>query len=267
MVKIPPKGKEPFYNYSTQKLFDVAHRKFRHAVSFFDLIQEGDRVIIAMSGGVDSTMLFLFMTSRRNWWHGKIDIIPVHISSGFNFDRTILKKIGDICEANGYPLHVEYRDIQSKAFAEDARFKPCFICSRMRRKALFETAEIMGANKVALGHHRDDVVETFFLNMMYSRELSAIVPLQELFQGKYHLIRPMFLIEEVYLKTYAKRRSLPKFKRICPADGHTRRDYVRTILNDMYDSDIKIKKNLFRSLFRPKEKYLLERYNELLKKL
>jgi len=137
----------------------------------------------------------------------------------------------------------------------------------MRRKALFETAEILGANKVALGHHRDDVIETFFLNMMFSRELSTIVPNQELFQGKYRIIRPMFLIDKIYINAYCQKMHIPYVKSVCPMDKTSKREFVRLFCEHLYRQEPKAKKNIFRALFKPKNDYLLAQYSDLLSQI
>ncbi|MFP4459406.1 MAG: ATP-binding protein [Candidatus Zixiibacteriota bacterium] len=257
-----------FDNFSTKKLITISLRKLRHAVHYFGLLEDGDRVVIALSGGLDSTMLFYLLTHpKNNWMLRDIKFYPLHIDSGFRMDEHVWSRIAELCRRRNTELLIEKRDIESKAFADDAPFNPCFICSRMRRKAIFETAELLGANKVALGHHRDDVIETFFLNICFSREMAAIIPKQELFQGKYHLIRPFFLTDKTILETLSKRLAFPEAPKSCPMDGKSRREMIREYLKMLYTEDKNIKKNIFRSLFKPKHDYLLEKYSDLLSSL
>jgi tRNA 2-thiocytidine biosynthesis protein TtcA len=254
-----------FNNYSTNKLFKIITRKVRHAVHFFEMLEDGDRVVIALSGGVDSLCLLLFLTdSKNNWMQKDIAFFPVHISPGLSEDQKVWQRVSEICRDHNQELLIEERDIINKAFDDDAPFKPCFICSRMRRKALLETAELLGANKIALGHHKDDVIETLFLNMCFSCEISAFMPVQELFKGKFHLIRPMYLTDKALLDAFAQKRSLPSIGKVCPMEGKSHRDILRKHIRELYKVDRNIKKNIFRSLFRPKTDYLPAKYSEIL---
>jgi tRNA 2-thiocytidine biosynthesis protein TtcA len=250
----------PFKNYSTSKLLSICSRKLNKAVEVFGLIDSGDRIVGAISGGVDSIVMLYLIEYAKRRWQVNFDFIPVHIDQGYAKDNEKWQQIAELCDNLGFELRIERRDIAHRAFRKDAGKNPCFICSRLRRKSLFEMAELYGANKVMLGHHFDDVIETFFLNVMYSREISAMLPKQSLFNGTYHIIRPMYLIDKIYLNTIATRLSLPSISKSCPLDGKTRRSTIQRMLQDVYSDNIKIKKNIFRSLFRPKTKYLLADY-------
>ncbi len=254
----------PFPNFSYKKLHTVSLRKVRHAVHYFNMLEPGDRVIVGVSGGVDSLALLSLFGSHKNNWMEQIEIIPLHIAAGFPTKPDELNRLKDYCDRLGLPLRIEYRDIESKAFAENAPFNPCFICSRMRRKALFETAELMGATKVALGHHMDDLIETFFINLIYGRELAGFMAKQELFAGKYHIIRPMFLLEKAHIEGLHTKRPFPVLSKICPLDGSTKRDRVRMLLKSIYSENPKLKKNIFKALFHVKHEYLLENFKDLL---
>ncbi len=255
----------PFPEFSYKKLFDLALRKMRQGVHYFDMISPGDRIIIGISGGMDSLALLSLFGSNKNNWTEMIEIIPLHIAAGFDSESSEIALMKDFCERLGYPLRIEYRDIESKAFAEDAPFNPCFICSRMRRKAIFETAELMGVTKVALGHHQDDLIETFFINLLFGRELAGFRPKQELFGGKYHIIRPMFLLEKKYVEGLHAKRPMPILSKSCPADGDTKRDSVRILLENIYRENPKSKKNILRALFHVKNDYLMADYKDFLK--
>ena len=242
-------------------------RRIRRTVLTLKMIEPGDRVMIAVSGGADSLTMSWLLLHRKNQWLKYVNFFPVHIEQGYSATPAALDPLKEFFDSLGHPLRIEYRNIAGKVFGGYRPFKPCFTCSRLRRKALFETAEAIGTHKIALAHHRDDVIESFLMGIFFSREIATMMPVQPLFQGRYHIVRPLYTSDEDFVKLFAKRMGFPVMKAQCPYSGNTERQFMKDLLEQIYHHNPKIKLNIFRSLFYPKEDYLLGKYQDILKLL
>jgi tRNA 2-thiocytidine biosynthesis protein TtcA len=155
----------------------------------------------------------------------------------------------------------EFRVIESnigpKAHGAQNRENPCFLCSRLRRKLLFQTAEEMGCNRMAFGHHKDDLIETFFLNVFYGASISTMVPVQDFFGGKLTVIRPFYLVDEALIRRYAQLMDWPEISLDCPTAGSSKRGEIKDMLKHFYKSNRKIKGNIFHALQNVNAEYLL----------
>lgn len=250
-------------NLSATKQKTVLLRSVKRAIGRFHLLDDGDRVLIALSGGRDSLVLLDILSDRSAWWSRTVEFIAIYVDSGFgtDTDKTKLDGMRDFAAVRGIELHIaEHHEIASISFGEDRPQNPCFICSRLRRKALLENAERLGANKIALGHHREDVLETFLINAFFGRQIAAIRPNQPLFDGKFRLIRPLFLAQESQVKAYASVFAFPDLSSKCPMDGNTKRQYVKELLRRLESENPGLQRDLFRALFHPKPDYLLGDY-------
>jgi len=225
------------------------------AIHQYGLIQEGDRILVGVSGGKDSLSLLHLLHERRKRVQTHYELIPVHIELGFDPERADLLK--DFFVAEGLPYHIEFTDIGKRANSSENRENPCFLCSWERRKRLFQLANRLKCNKVALGHHKDDLIETLLLNIFYSGEISTMVPIQTLFKGKITLIRPLALIEEKKIERFAKEMGLPFGPSGCPSSGRTKRKEVKELIETLGKKNRKVKGNIFRSLSNIKLDYLL----------
>jgi tRNA 2-thiocytidine biosynthesis protein TtcA len=156
----------------------------------------------------------------------------------------------------GYDFVLKKTQIGPLAQSDHNRENPCFLCARLRRKVFFETAEELGCNKVALGHNKDDIIETFLLNTFYCGEISTMVPRQVLFGGKLAIIRPLALVEEAKARSYAGLRNFPMVNDGCPTRGTTRRGEIKKLLGELDKTDRRIKKNIFAALSNVKGEYL-----------
>jgi tRNA 2-thiocytidine biosynthesis protein TtcA len=225
------------------------------AIHRFGLIEDGDRILVGVSGGKDSLTLLHLLNERRKRVPIRYELIPVHIDLGFNSGRTEILK--DFFESRGLSYQIEFTDIGKRANSSENRENPCFLCSWERRKRLFYLAQHFKCNKIALGHHQDDIIETFLLNIFYSAEISTMLPLQTLFKGKITLIRPLALIEENKIERFAKEMSLPFGPGGCPVSGKTKRKEVKELIETLAKKNRKIRGNIFRSLSNIKMEYLL----------
>jgi tRNA 2-thiocytidine biosynthesis protein TtcA len=157
---------------------------------------------------------------------------------------------------NGYNYIMEKSDIGPLAHSDYNKKNPCFLCSRLRRKRIFEIAAETGCTKIAFAHHRDDIIETLLINMFYAREISTMVPDQSIFGGELHIIRPLSYIGEDLVKKYARERQFPAIENLCPTSKVSRRTYVKNLLAELERDNKDIRDNIFRSMQRVKMDYL-----------
>ncbi|MCK5738983.1 tRNA 2-thiocytidine(32) synthetase TtcA, partial [bacterium] len=146
--------------------------------------------------------------------------------------------------------------IGPQAHGAKNRKNPCFLCARLRRQRLFEIAVSHNATKIALGHHKDDIIETFMLNILFSREVSTMLPKQDFFGGKFQIIRPLAYLDESQLKKYHREIGFPVFESGGPTDGHAKREYVKGLLHQMEHDYRGIKKNIYKAIKNVNLEYL-----------
>jgi tRNA 2-thiocytidine biosynthesis protein TtcA len=225
------------------------------AIHGYSLIQEGDRILVGVSGGKDSLTLLHLLHERSKRVPVHYELMPVYIDLGFSSGKAdILKKFFG---TKGLPYHIEFTDIGRRANSSENRENPCFLCSWERRKRLFHLAQRFKCNKIALGHHKDDIIETLLLNIFYSAEISTMLPLQSLFKGKITLIRPLALLEEKKIERFAREMKLPFGPSGCPSSGKTKRKVVKDLIEALSKKDRRVKGNIFRALSNVKLDYTL----------
>jgi tRNA 2-thiocytidine biosynthesis protein TtcA len=161
------------------------------------------------------------------------------------------------CREHGVALHVERTRNGPLAHSDDNRENPCFLCARMRRQRIFETADTLGCNKIALGHHQDDLIETFLMNILYAGETSTMRPCQPFFEGRFTVIRPLALTPEATIRRFAREAQLPAITNPCPSADRSKRRQVKRMLEDLYRGNRKIRGNLFRAMGNVRPDYLL----------
>lgn len=220
------------------------------------MLQNGDRILVAVSGGADSLTMMWMLVERLPRIPISFELFPVHIDPGFEggFSES-LKAYSANC---GLTLRIERTDYGILGHSEINRENPCFLCSRLRRKRLFEIADELGCNKLALGHNKDDIIETLFLNICYAGEISTMVPSQTFFKGRFTVIRPLAYADEDLIRAFADEQGFPEFVNPCPSANHSKRQEIKTVLKQLYRSNGKIKGNIFRAMSRVKLDYLLK---------
>jgi len=225
------------------------------AIHRYGLIQEGDRILVGVSGGKDSLTLLHLLHERSKRVPIHYELFPVYIYLGFDSEQAEILK--NFFETKGLPYHIEFTDIGRRANSPENRENPCFLCSWERRKCLFHLADRFKCNKIALGHHQDDIIETLLLNIFYSAEISTMVPLQALFKGKITLIRPLALLEEKKIERFAREMGLPFGPSGCPSSGKTKRKVVKDLIEALSKKNRRVKGNIFRALSNIKLDYTL----------
>ncbi|MCF8069740.1 MAG: tRNA 2-thiocytidine(32) synthetase TtcA [Desulfobacterales bacterium] len=219
------------------------------------MVADGDRLAVGLSGGKDSMALMWMLTERLNRIPVKYKLFPIYIDPGF--EPGFSRDLAGYCEKQGYNLHIEYTDYGIVSNGPENRENPCFLCSRLRRKRLFEITHELGCKKLALGHHKDDLIETLFLNIFYSGEISTMVPVQSFFNGEIKIIRPLALSDEESIGKLAAEQDLPIFSNSCPESGISKRKEIKGLLQQLYRSNKKIKGNIFRAMNHVNLEYLL----------
>jgi tRNA 2-thiocytidine biosynthesis protein TtcA len=220
------------------------------------MLHDGDRIVVGVSGGADSLTLMWMLAERLPRIPISFELFPVYVDPGFEggFSESLKTYTADF----GLPIRVEHTDYGLLGHSTVNRENPCFLCSRLRRKRLFEIADELGCNKLALGHNKDDIIETFFLNICYAGEISTMVPSQTFFKGKFSVIRPLAYADENLIRAFAGEQRFPEFVNPCPSASHSKRREIKAVLNQLYRSNKKIKGNIFRAMSRVKLDYLLK---------
>lgn len=192
----------------------------RRAVDHYHMIEEGDRIAVGVSGGKDSLTLLTALAGLRRFYPKKFEVVAITLEMGY--DDMDFSPVQALCDE----LEVEYIRIptQIKQIVFDIRKEenPCSLCAKLRRGALHEAALQAGCKKVALGHHFDDVVETYMLSLIYEGRISCFKPVTYLDRVGVTLIRPLIYTPEHYIRSFATRNNLPIVHNPCPADGNSR---------------------------------------------
>ena len=216
------------------------------AIHRYGLIQDGDRILVGVSGGKDSLTMLTLLHERAKRVPIRYELIPVHIDLGFHPGR--LEGLKNFFEEKSLTYHIEKTDIGRLAHSPENRENPCFLCAWERRKRIFHIAHRLHCHKIALGHHKDDIIETFLLNILYSAEISTMLPVQTLFKGKMTIIRPMVLLEEKQIERFSQEKGLPVSPSDCPSSGKTKRREVKDLIQSLEKTNHRIKGNIFHSL-------------------
>lgn len=220
------------------------------------MIEDGDHILVSVSGGKDSMALLWLLQSRIRRIPISYKLTAVHIDPGFGGNSA--DALNKFLSEHDFDYRIVKSDIGPKAHGPENGENPCFLCSRLRRKLLFENAKSLGCNRVAMGHHKDDIIETLFLNMFYGASISTMRPVQDLFGGELTIIRPLFLVEEDLLRRYGNKMNWPRVNIECPTAGRSKREAIKTMLNGFYRKNRKIKGNIFHALQNVNTEYLFQ---------
>lgn len=200
----------------------------RKAIENYNMIDEGDKIAVALSGGKDSITLLMGLKALQRFFPKKFELIAISINPGFEFFNSEFLK--DTCSKIG----VEYFEMEShiKEIVFDIRKEksPCSLCANLRRGMLNSVAIEQGCNKLALGHNEDDVLETFFLNMLYAGNLSTFAPVSYMDRSKITLIRPLIYAPEKEIRKFIKRNGIEVMPKNCPMDGASKREDMKEML-------------------------------------
>ena len=225
----------------------------RKAIEKYKLINNGDKIAVGVSGGKDSLVLLKALAEFKKFGIYNYEIIAVTIdiySGRENYD-----KLKEFCNNLGVELVVEKTDIQDIVFNVRKESNPCSLCAKMRRGALNAVCNRLGFNKLALAHHMQDVVTTFFMSLFYEGRLSTMMPISYMSLSNITLIRPLYLTEEHKIINASK--SMPILKSKCPADNNSKRKEIKELVNRLEKEIPNSKKRIENAILSP------ERYNLL----
>ena len=192
------------------------------------MIAPGDKIAVGVSAGKDSLTLLCAMAELRRFYPIPFELVAVTIDMGF--EGTDFSPIAKLCETLDVPYHVIPTEISHIIFDVRKEKNPCSLCAKMRRGALHNAAKVLGCNVVALGHHFDDAVETFMLNLFFEGRIGCFSPVTYLSRTDLKLIRPMLYMPEKDVRYFANKVELPVVKSSCPADGNTQREEMKQLL-------------------------------------
>lgn len=203
----------------------------RKTILQYQMIEEGDRVAVGLSGGKDSSTLLYILAHLQKQLPFHFEIIPISLSLGFeDFDISPLKKF---VNSLGLELYIKDTNISQIVFDYRQEKNPCSLCANLRRGILFEYAASLNCNKIAYGHHLDDGIETFFMNLFYGGKLAVFKPVTYLSRSNITLIRPMLTIEEKTIIQFVQSKNIPVIHNPCPADKHTKRQEMKELVNTL----------------------------------
>ena len=200
----------------------------RKAIEHYNMIEEGDKIAIGLSGGKDSITLVMGLKALQRFYPKHFEIVAISVNPGFDFfDSNFLK---NTCEKIGVQYIEAKSDIKEIVFDIRKEKNPCSLCANLRRGILNSTAAQEGCNKLALGHNEDDVLETFFLNLLYAGNLSTFAPISYMDRSQITLIRPLVYAPEKDIRNFIKRNNIEVMPKTCPMDGVSKREYMKNLL-------------------------------------
>lgn len=243
-------------NIKESKCFLSMHKLLETAIADYHMINSGDHVLVGLSGGKDSSMLLRLLSRKKIQTTNDFRLSAVFVKMGFENDDGISEYLRRFSAECG----VEYFEIAKslEQIMASEKKQACYLCSRTRRLALFDLADEIGANVIAFGHHRDDFVQTFMMNLFFNGTLEAMKPNNPFFKGKYRIIRPMLYIRESSIKAEVENSGLRVFDSGCPFGKVSERAYIRSLLEEVYKHDKTAKNNIFKALYNLKSDFLLK---------
>jgi tRNA 2-thiocytidine biosynthesis protein TtcA len=241
------------------KFYLHLRKRFEQAVLKHGMLAEGDRVLVGVSGGADSLTLLKLITGPLLFVPKPEFVLSVYVDLGFEgTNGQPARMMEDYFKKAGGEYRIEKSNIGLLSHSDyNRKASPCFLCSRLRRRKLFELAREYKCNKLALAHNKDDVIETLLLNIFFGREISTMIPCQPYFQGEFFLIRPFAYTEESLLKRFAREAGLPVMDNPCPTASNTKRKYIKDLIKKLDKDHRGVKENIFKAMMHVKPDYLL----------
>ena len=218
----------------------------RRAVDEYNMIEDGDRIAVGVSGGKDSLTLLEVLSQMRIFYPKKYEIVAITVDMGF--EGVDYSEIKEFCRRINVEYIIEKTEISKIIFDIRKEPNPCSLCAKMRRGSLHSAAQAAGCNKVALGHHFDDAVETFMMNLFFEGRLGCFSPKSYLSNRKLGLIRPMIYATEKDVKYFVSRRTLPIFVNPCPEDHATEREKMKNLLASLERENKGVKHRIFNAM-------------------
>ncbi len=220
----------------------------RKAVDDYNMIEDGDKIAVGLSGGKDSITLLMGLKALQRFYDKKFEVVAISINPGFEFfNSEFLKKT---CNDIGVQYIEEESHIKEIVFDIRNEKNPCSLCANLRRGILNSTAIREGCNKIALGHNEDDVLETFFLNLLYGGNINTFAPTSYMDRSKITLIRPLIYAPEKSIKTFVKKNNIEVMPKCCPMDGVSKREDMKKLIWEFQKEIPNVKANIYGAIKR-----------------
>ena len=239
-----------------QKRVEIFAKQVGRGIHRFGMIPPGERVLVGVSGGKDSLALCLALAERRRWLPREVDYRCEALCIDWReypARAEDLQRLVGFLDGLGIPCRVLQAHIYPRSY--DKAFN-CYICSRNRKRILFGEAERLGIRTIALGHHRDDMIETTLMNLFFRGEFATMMPVQEFFGGRLRIIRPMCEVDDRAIRRLLKAVQLPSFDVDCPLHGQNRRELFRDIIRQASRVNRHVRNNLYRAPWHLNRDYL-----------
>ena len=218
----------------------------RRAIDDYEMISEGDHIAVGISGGKDSLTLLYALHGLQRFYPKHFELEAITVDLGHKgFDVT---PVQHLCEEMDIPYTVVETDIAQIIFEERKESNPCSLCAKMRKGALNEAIKKTGCNKVAYAHHKDDIVETMLLSLIYEGRFHSFSPKTYLDRMDLTVIRPLMYVKEADIKGFKNKYDLPVIKSPCPADGYTKREYAKNLLQQLNQENPGVKERMFSAI-------------------
>ena len=218
----------------------------RQAVDQYEMIEEGDHIAIGISGGKDSLTLLWGLAHLQKFYPKHFSLSAITVDMGI--DTMNLEPIKALCQEIQVPYEIVPTEIGKILFDIRKETNPCSLCTKLRKGALNNKALEMGCNKIAYAHHKDDLIETAMMSLLYEGRFYAFSPVTHLDRTDLTVIRPLMFVSEADVKGFRNKYQLPVCKNPCPMDGHTRREYVKNLIHTLNMENPGVKDRLFRAV-------------------
>lgn len=210
--------------------------RVRAAVDDYKMISAGDKIAVGVSGGKDSLLLLKALCELKRFYSNDFELVAITVDMRFNKQAGDFSAIAEMCREYGVEYIVKPSDLYEIIFEVRKEENPCALCARMRRGILHDTAKETGCNKIALGHHLDDAAETFMMNLLLESRIGCFAPVTYLSRKDITMIRPLIYIREREAVAATQRLQLPVVESKCPANGLTKREDVKKLLQTLSDT-------------------------------
>ncbi len=218
----------------------------RQAVDEYQMIQEGDKIAVGISGGKDSLTLLYALVNLQKFYPKHFELIAITVDLGY--EGFHLSAIQKFCKELNIDYHIVPTKIGEMVTSDALEGSACALCARLRKGALNDAAKSLGCNKVAYGHHMDDVIETMMLALIYEGRFCSFWPVTFLDKSELTVIRPMIYVPESEVKGFENKMQLPITKNPCPIDGSTKREYIKNLIKQLNAENPGVKKRLFHAI-------------------
>ena len=218
----------------------------RKACDDYEMINDGDKIAIGISGGKDSLTLLYALSHLRRFYPKHFEVVAVTVDLGFN--NLDLSKISKLCESLNVTYHIEKTDIYDVIFNVRKESNPCSLCAKMRKGALNDAMKKIGCNKIAYAHHKDDVIDTMLLSLIYEGRFHTFSPVTYLDRTDLTVIRPLIYMNESDVIGFVNKYDVPVVKSPCPVDKKTKREYVKDIVKEINKETPGVRNRMFAAI-------------------